>query len=78
VGFEPTIPAFKRVKTVRALERVVTENGKESCAMLDIEKTVAENNFCFTFVFITLYFINNIVKCEHVHKTDLDLYPMKI
>jgi hypothetical protein len=28
VGFEPTIPVFERVKTVHALERAATVNGK--------------------------------------------------
>jgi hypothetical protein len=27
VGFEPTIPVFKRVKTVHALDRLATEMG---------------------------------------------------
>jgi hypothetical protein len=28
VGFEPTIPAFERVKTVHALDRAATVTGK--------------------------------------------------
>jgi hypothetical protein len=34
VGFEPTIPAFERVKTVYVLDRVATPIGTETTLLL--------------------------------------------
>jgi hypothetical protein len=44
VGFEPTIPAFERVKTVHALDRTATVTARIHIAQPEFEQAVSGLN----------------------------------
>jgi hypothetical protein len=48
VGFEPTIPASKQAKTVRALDRWATVIGEDLYYLTEIIKDLTFHSFCLT------------------------------